>query len=87
MALTAQQRSLRARIAALELHAQVDGRTITAPARQKFLQRFEDQVDPDHVLPEAERTRRALAARRAYMARLALKSSRARAARRAVADA
>lgn len=40
--------------------------------------RFEREVDPDNQLPPAERRRRAIAARRAHMAKLALKSAQAR---------
>ena len=79
--LTSEQRSLRARIAALTLHSQVDGRSHTAAARRAFLDRFEEEVDPDRSLPEAERQRRAGAARKAYFARLAYRSSVARRAR------
>ena len=43
----------------------------TRPARQKFLQRFEREVDPNGVLPPEERRRRAEHAKRAYMLRLA----------------
>jgi hypothetical protein len=43
----------------------------TRPARQKFLQRFEREVDPDGALPPDERRRRAEHAKRAYMLRLA----------------
>lgn len=43
------------------------------------LQRFEDQVDPDRILPAAERERRATSARSAYFTRFALRSSRNRA--------
>jgi hypothetical protein len=41
--------------------------------------RFLDEVDPDQVLPEAERERRAAVARRLYYQRLALASAKARA--------
>jgi len=41
-------------------------------ARTAFLARFEDEVDPDRRLSEAERSRRGLIARRAYFARLTL---------------
>ena len=75
--------SLRGRIGAYSLHAQYDSRDITAKARAAFLGRFEDEVDPDRRLLPAERERRALAARKAYMARLALKSAKTRAARAA----
>jgi hypothetical protein len=40
--------------------------------------RFLDEVDPDRVLPEAERLRRAEHARSAYFSKLALKSAQAR---------
>lgn len=78
MPLTPTERSLRARLAAHSLHAKVDSREHTAPARQAFMARFEDEVDPDRILPEAERRRRAGQAKKAYFARLALKSAKAR---------
>jgi len=46
----------------------------TRPARQAFLSRFEREVDPDGVLPPAERHRRAHYALRAHMLRLAKRS-------------
>jgi hypothetical protein len=46
--------------------------------------RFLDEVDPDRVLPEAERRRRAESARKVYYQRLALASAKARARRKAV---
>ena len=70
--------SLRGRIGAYCLHATHDPRETTAKAREVFLARFIDQVDPERCLPEPERLRRAAAARKAYFARLALKSARAR---------
>lgn len=76
--LTPEQRVLRARLAALSLHAKVDSREHTAPARAAFLSRFDREVDPDNVLPAGERHRRALCAKRAYFTRLALASARAR---------
>jgi hypothetical protein len=76
--LTPSERSLRSRIAAHSLHAAHDPRQTTAKARASFLARFEQQVDPDGVLPAAERQRRALAARKAHFARLALGSARVR---------
>lgn len=42
------------------------------------MSKFELEVDPDKVLPEAERQRRAEAAKKAYFTRLALKSVQAR---------
>jgi hypothetical protein len=50
---------------------------LTAPARAAFLQRFFDAIPADP--PLAERHRRALLARKAYFARLALASAQARA--------
>ena len=50
----------------------------TAPGREAFLDRFERQVDPDLVLTPRERALRAEHARKAYFARLALKSAQAR---------
>lgn len=72
----ASMRRQRARIAAFALHSQ--GKTSTAAATRAFLAAFENEVDPNRELPEEERQRRALAARRGYMARLALRSVRAR---------
>ena len=70
--------ALRGRIGAFEQHARHNARETTAAARAAFLARFERQVDPNGVLPAAERTRRAEYARRAHMARLALASARKR---------
>ena len=53
----------------------VDRVARTEPGRKGFLARFEREVDPDGVLPEAERARRAEHARRAYMQKLALASA------------
>jgi hypothetical protein len=76
--LTPEERSLRARIGAYAQHAQHDVHETTRAARDAFLARFAAEVDPDGVLPESERRRRAIAARKAYMAMLALRSARAR---------
>jgi len=75
---TSSERSLHARLAAYELHSQYDSRELTENARSAFLRRFEDEVDPNRELPEAERVRRAEAKRRAYFTKLALKSAQAR---------
>jgi hypothetical protein len=72
-------RALRGRIGAHAQHAQ--GKTNTEPARAAFMARFEDEVDPDRVLSPEERARRAEHARKAYFARLALASARARRAK------
>jgi len=81
-ALTPEQRSLRAKVAAHSLHARHDSREITAPARAaadtNLNRRLLSEVDPDGSLSEAERQRRLEHARKAHFARLALKSARAR---------
>jgi hypothetical protein len=70
--------ALRGRIGAYVLHARHDPRETTAKARGKFLARFEREVDPEGVLPEPERLRRAQSTKNAHFARLALASARAR---------
>ncbi len=76
---TPAQRALIARLAAHESWANTADRSArTAPARRAMLGRFERQVDPDGVLPSAERARRAEHARKAYFTRLALRSAQAR---------
>jgi hypothetical protein len=76
--LTPSQRATRARIGGYALHASVDSREHTERARAKFLDRFVVQVDPDRVLSERERARRAEAALKAYMTQLAFRSARSR---------
>ncbi len=70
--------SLSGRIGAHTLHARRDPRKTTAAARAAFLDRFEREADPDGVLSLKERARRALHLRKAYFARLALRSAQAR---------
>jgi len=79
--LSPEQRSLRARMGGLATAARNDPKRYTARARTAFHERFLDEVDPERQLPEAERQRRALAARRLYMQRLAWASAKARRAR------
>ena len=81
MASTYEQRSLNGRIGAFVMHSRNDSREITQPARTAFLRRFEVEVDPDSILPEEERRRRAGMALRAHMLRLAAASAKARAAK------
>ncbi|MCA0332269.1 MAG: hypothetical protein LCI03_20585 [Actinobacteria bacterium] len=74
-ALTPEQRALRARLAAYTSWANTpDPSARTAPARAASLARFEDPSIADPV----ERERRAMYARKAHFARLALKSAEAR---------
>lgn len=74
-------------MAAYTLHATHDARSTTRAARDAFMARFERQVDPDGLLPLSERARRTEAARKAYFNGLALKSAKARSARRKAAGA
>jgi hypothetical protein len=64
--------SLRGTLGALSLHATHDPRETTKAARAAFESRWARQVDPEGVLPDAERERRIACARRAYYVRLAL---------------
>ncbi len=73
----------RARIGALTKWATtVDRTAATSAARAAFMRRFELEVDPRGELDSRERRKRAEFARRAYMARLALRSVTARQAKR-----
>lgn len=74
--------SKRGYLGALVLHATHDSVDLTRAARETFLSRFEREVDPEGILPEDERRRRAEYAKRAYFATLAAKSAAARKARR-----
>jgi hypothetical protein len=78
-----EERRLSGRIGALVNHSRHDSRETTAKARKTFLSRFEDEVDPDRVLPPEERLRRAEYARRAYFTRLSLLAVKARRQKRA----
>lgn len=71
--------TLRARIGGNARWAhEPDRAAATAAARKAFNDRFEREVDPDGVLPPAERARRAANARKAHFSRLALASVRSR---------
>jgi hypothetical protein len=76
------ERSLRARAAAYRLHSLYDSRELTSNARAAFRDRFAPQLDPEGILTEAERQRRAECARKAYYTALAPKSAKARRLRR-----
>lgn len=79
----ANERALVARLAAhVKWAGTQDRAAATAAARQAFADRFERQVDPEGALAPDERARRADHARRAYFARLALRSAQARRAKR-----
>lgn len=72
--MTPEQRVLRSRLGGLTTAAR--GHTNVGPAHAPFASRFYAGIPDD--LPQAERDRRAHAAKRAYFTRLALASSRAR---------
>lgn len=73
-----------AKIAAHARWAKTEDRSAaTQAARDALARKFEDQVDPDRLLTEDERARRADSARRAHFQALALKSARARRAKSA----
>ncbi len=81
MALSPEQRSLRARTAAHTRWSREDPRPAMEVVREGYFARFENEVDPDRLLSDEERHRRAQSALRAHMSRLALASSRARSKR------
>ena len=62
----------------LATRARHDPKDYTRAANEGFLKKFLDEVDPGRVLDEAERNRRALAARTLHMQRLAWASAKAR---------
>jgi hypothetical protein len=73
------ERQLIARAAAHQSWAATANRTArTAAARDAFLARFEDQVDPERDLIPEERAKRATNARRAYFLNLARESAKRR---------
>lgn len=84
---SAAERSLAGRLGAYIAHSRHDGLEITRAAREAFRSKFEREVDPDGVLPEDERLRRAEMARKAHFARLALKSAQVRRRKRERRDA
>lgn len=59
---------------------------MTAPARAGFAERFRREVDPEGVLPPAERDRRAEQLMRAHMLRLSAASAAARRKTRTVGE-
>lgn len=72
------RRVLLGRLGAYTMQSRHDGYEITRAAREGFMRKFELEVDPDGTLEPGERVRRAELARKAHMARLALKSSQVR---------
>ncbi len=84
MPLTPAQRRLRAQLAANTRWSKEDPTATATRGQAGLLARFEREVDPDNELHPVERYRRAQNAHQAHMQRLALASSKARAARKPV---
>lgn len=74
--LTDAQRSQRARMAAHARWSKGDRAEGTQAARDAFLARFEQQVDPGGVLDPLERAKRAESAKRAHFQGMAFARSR-----------
>jgi hypothetical protein len=74
--------ALRGRIGAYRQHARNDTRETIRAGRAAFLNRFLREVDPDLLLPEEERQRRAQHALKAHMADLARRSAQVRRSRK-----
>lgn len=72
-------KNINARIAAEVSWSRTHDRSArTRPAREAFLKRFENEVDPEGKLPADERRRRAEHAKRAYMLRLRMRAMSAK---------
>ena len=85
-ALSPSERKLRAQIAAHTSWANTEDRKArTSAGTAALLSKFEREVDPDGILPAAERARRAESARKAHFSRLAFLSAQSRRQRREAA--
>lgn len=71
-------RSAAASIAALTRWSKQDGKEQAARMQRGLMAKFEREVDPEGVLPVAERQKRAKRARRAHMIALSLLARKAR---------
>jgi hypothetical protein len=79
MPVTDSDRSQIGKIGAYTKWSQTKDRTAaTAPARAALEKKFEDAVDPNRELTQAERAKRVEYARKLYYTRLARKSAQAR---------
>jgi len=77
--MTTAERRLRSQIGAHESWARTTDRPArTLPARLALQAKFEREADPNNELTPAERARRAESLRKAFYAKLALKSVQAR---------
>jgi hypothetical protein len=83
---TAAERTMQAKLNAHLSWAHTANRTArTQPARDGWLRKLEQQVDPQGELLPEERTKRAESLRKAHMKRMALQSARVRRLRREAA--
>ena len=82
LSLTPAQRTLRARVAAYARAAKY-GPEVTRPAFAGRMAKLAAEVDPEGMLPDIERQRRAYALMRSQMSALSLKASRARSKQKA----
>ena len=79
--MTFSEASLRGQIGAHTRWArETDRSAATLPARRGLEAKFEREVDPEGILPPAERAKRVENARNAHMAKMRLASSKSRAA-------
>lgn len=86
--MTPAERKLNASQSAHTRWAHVSNRpAATQAARDAFLRKFEEQVDPDGILEPDERAKRSENAKRAHFAGLALKSAMSRRKSRELAEA
>ena len=83
MALTPEQRSLRARIGGFALAAKHDPKETTKLARAGFWRWLEQEYGIPEGLPPAEHQRRLEAAKRAHFSKLAMRSAQVRSRRAA----
>lgn len=82
--LTPEQRQARARLGALVQWSKTEDWTQRSqPARDGYMRRFHDEVDPDRRLSPEQREKQARMAMRAHLSRAAQASAKARAARKA----
>jgi hypothetical protein len=73
---TSLERSMNAqRASQARWRRETDRTSATLPARQGFLRRFENEVDPEQVLPRAERQALAREARQRHMRALRARQS------------
>lgn len=83
MSLTPEQRAMRSRLAAHVRWSKARDRSAElAKARQAFMSRFEQEVDPNGEMTPEARALAAESARKAYYTRLAYKSALSRAGKR-----